>query len=219
MKKLSALLLSSVLLTSTATLAYADTDVNQIALQSAIVLPKAQQLKPFKVQIQTKDQKTNKVTTAQFTNENLKGHWTLLFFGFTNCPALCPTTMAELSKAYKTLTEDKYSPMPQVVFVSVDPERDTLDKVTQFAHAFNPDFIGARTSDEKMLTQMTHETDTMFEKIKGKDKDKKGHYTITHSGDVIVINPKGEFVGLLRMPHTDKDIVADYKAISTQLAA
>lgn len=211
-------LAATVFLLGASAVANADVNVDQIKLQSALLLPKVHEMKPFTLQVADKSQqgaaqKAAAVKPVNFTNDNLKGHWTLLFFGFTHCPGLCPTTMAQLSAAYKVLATGKYQPMPQVVFVSVDPERDSLAKVTKYATAFNSDFIGARTDDMKTLAQMTRETDAMFEKVQQKTEDNKDTYTINHTGDIAVINPKGEFVGLLRMPHTDKDIVADYKAI------
>ncbi len=185
-------------------------------LKSGIILPQAKNLQPFTLQQRAKT--PDKKTDQSFTNDNLKNRWTLIFFGFTNCPALCPTTMAQLANAYQQWQTNNAQPMPQVVFVSVDPERDTIEKVNTFATTFNPNFIGLRTDDMQTLAQMTHEMNAMFEKVNVPahvtgDKDKKSSYTINHTGDIMVINPKGQFVAMLTMPHEAEDIAADYQTI------
>ncbi len=153
----------------------------------------------------------------KFTNANLQGKWTLMFFGFTNCPALCPTTMAELGNAYNQLTKNHISPLPQVVFVSVDPQRDTAQKVHLFATTFNKNFIGLRTDDLKTLNQITKDMSVMFTKIpsnpSNRDRDANATYTIDHSGEIIVLNPQGQLIALLTMPHTAHSIMADYSRL------
>ena len=76
-----------------------------------------------------------------FTSAQLKGKWSLLFFGFTHCPDICPTTMATAAKLYESLSfEDKGK--LQVVMISLDPERDTTEKLFQYVPYFNKEFIG-----------------------------------------------------------------------------
>ena len=74
---------------------------------------------------QISDFKLTDNTGQTFTQDSLRGHWTMMFFGFTRCPSICPTTMAELSKTYKQFAKDNVKDFPQVVMVSIDPERDT----------------------------------------------------------------------------------------------
>ena len=181
---------------------------------SAILLPQAQNIRPFSLDWQADIH--NKKSLTQFTNANLMGKWTLLFFGFTHCPALCPTTMAQLAAAYQQLQNQHIVPLPQVVFVSVDPEQDTTAQVTRFAQAFNKNFMGVRTYNKTTLAQMTREMDAMFEKVPTKNgaaQDSSATYTIDHTGDIKVINPDGKFVAMLTMPHKADDIVVDYQAI------
>lgn len=196
------------------TIAFAD----EIKLQSGLMIPVAKELQPFTLSQYVAKPAPGEKNLQPFTNANLKGKWTLMFFGFTNCPMLCPTTMAQLGNAYQQWQANKVNPLPQVVFVSVDPERDTAQKVKTFATTFNPNFIGVRTDDMNTLGQMTHEMDVMFEKVAQPasvtgDKDSKSNYTINHSGDILVINPQGQFTAILTMPHETKDIVADYQTI------
>jgi protein SCO1/2 len=181
---------------------------------SAILLPQAENIKPFSLKWQPDVHHKNSLT--QFTHANLTGQWTLLFFGFTHCPALCPTTMAQLAAAYQQLQNQQFTPLPQVVFVSVDPEQDSVAQVAQFAQAFNKNFIGLQTPNKATLAEMTHEMDAMFEKVpvtKNPVQNSSGAYTIDHTGDIKVINPEGKFVAMLTMPHQADDIVVDYKAI------
>src|SRR6185312_15826291 len=78
-----------------------------------------------------------------FSKKNLKGHWSMIFFGFTHCEVVCPTMMAELNKMYKKLQHDlPENLLPLIVFISVDPERDTIKQLNKFVNSFNPHFMG-----------------------------------------------------------------------------
>lgn len=142
-----------------------------------------------------------------FTLASLKGHWSLLFFGFTNCPDLCPTTLSTLAKAYQTLASAHQNPMPQVVFISVDPERDTTARIHQYLKNFDTHFIGA-TGDKATLDTFTQELSVLYAKITQED-----HYSIDHSGTIIIINPEGQFYGVFTMPHEAEKIAEDMKTI------
>lgn len=188
-----------------------------IALKSGVMMPSAKALPFFQQQLAEKHSAftfTDQNGQA-FGAENFQKQWTLVFFGFSYCPMLCPTTLAQLSKAYQNLVKTKFAPLPQVVFVTIDPARDKQRDVKKFVSAFNPHFIGLRTDDTKALAEFSRELDAAYEKVpgRGKDKDKKGNYTLTHTGDIAVIDPNGELVAMLTMPHSDKDITADYQAI------
>lgn len=75
-----------------------------------------------------------------FTNSSLRGHWTMIFFGFTNCGYLCPTTMTELAKMYHQLEKQGVKELPEVVMISIDPDRDSLEKLGNYVKAFDPHF-------------------------------------------------------------------------------
>lgn len=197
------------------------TQVANIELKSGLMMPSAKALPFFQQQLTEKHQAFyfTDQNGQPFGAENFQKHWTLVFFGFTYCPMLCPTTLAELSNAYQNWTKAQLTPLPQIVFVTVDPRRDKQKDLKKFVSAFNPHFIGLRTDDEKALAEFARELDAAYEKVQGtgKDKDKKGQYTLTHTGDIAVINPAGELVAMLTMPHTDKDITADYQTIVKEL--
>src|SRR6185295_10610750 len=84
-----------------------------------------------------------------FSNQNLKDHWSLLFFGFTNCGFVCPTTLTELNKMIKVLQQEiPDNQIPQVILVTVDPERDTVKRLREYVAAFNADFKAIRADLE-----------------------------------------------------------------------
>ncbi len=144
-----------------------------------------------------------------FTNENLKGHWTLMFFGFTNCAYVCPTTLAELKKTYTNLEARLPKELlPQVVMVSVDPERDSLKRLSGYLKSFNPAFIGARGSlaaTQSLANQMS----VVFAKM----KMPTGDYTITHSAEIMLLDPQGNLRAFLSYPHKADQMTHDYEAI------
>jgi protein SCO1 len=151
-------------------------------------------------------------TKKPFTQDSLKGRWTMMFFGFTNCGYVCPTTMAALNKMYQTLkkelSEDK---LPQVVMVTVDPDRDTVSRMNSYVTTFNSKFIGAR-GEIKALAALEKQLHIAVVKIEtdGKGKD---HYTIDHSAEVILFNPEGKVQAFMSYPHTPEQMVRDYKLI------
>lgn len=144
-----------------------------------------------------------------FNNASLQGSWTLVFFGFTHCGYMCPTTMAELGKTYRLLEEKGVSPLPQVVMISVDPDRDTLVKLGHYVKAFDPHFYGARGS-EASIKAMTSELGIAYLKVAGKDNSDEKNYDIEHTGSVILFNPKGELAAFFTSPHQAKLLAQDY---------
>ena len=130
-----------------------------------------------------------------FTAERLKGKWTLLFFGFTYCPDICPTTLGTLNKLYAELEKKGKAADLQIVLVSVDPARDTSAKLRDYVHYFNPAFIGAR--GEFMDTQkFATDLNAGFTKVPGMGDN----YLIEHSGNIVVINPYGHYHGFFKPP-------------------
>lgn len=150
-----------------------------------------------------------------FTDQDLLGHWTLLFFGFTHCPDICPTTMAVLNTALDTFkkTSPKFK-APQVVFVSVDPARDKLDIMKKYVHYFNPTFMGA-TGNEEALKGLTRQVGVVFDKIVF-DENHPDNYAMEHSTSIVLINPKGAIQAIFTAPHDSatlsKELTAVYQA-------
>lgn len=126
--------------------------------------------------------------------DDLIGQWDLLFFGYTFCPDICPTTMAELKQVVSSLPEG-YAEQLRVTMVSVDPNRDTPEQMQQYLGFFNAGFQGA-TGDPQELAKLARalsiayiEPDTSTE-----------NYLVDHSGQVVMVSPDGQYVGFLRPP-------------------
>lgn len=149
--------------------------------------------------------------TKPFSLKNLQGHWNLVFFGFTNCPDLCPTTLAMLNQVYNRLTLQKQNPLPQIVFISVDPEQDSPKKIADYLSSFSPHFLGATGSPEQ-LDKLTKELNVLYTKV-DQPSGNSQNYSIDHSGSILIINPKGEFYGVFTPPHNIAKITSDLQGI------
>ena len=144
------------------------------------------------------DQNLNEITAGDF-----KGQWTAIFFGFTHCPDICPTTMSKLNNSVKTLPNP-----PRVVMVTADPERDTPEVLREYLQAFNETFHGLTGSVEN-LTALAGQLGFAFRKIPG---PVLGTYSIQHSDSIAVINPEGEYVGLLNLTREPEDITKVFES-------
>lgn len=142
----------------------------------------------------------------------LKGHWTLVFLGFTSCPDICPTTLIELAKAQKQWTSFPDSTRPRVLFISVDPERDTPSRIGDYAHAFHRDTLAA-TADVPALEQFARSLSLMFAKVPVENGG-EGDYTMDHSAMMAVLDPQGRMTGFVRPPLDPQAIADDFTALT-----
>lgn len=145
-----------------------------------------------------------------FNHRSLEKHWTFMFFGFTSCGSVCPTTMAELNKMYHILETNGTKPLPQVVMVSLDPERDSLKTLQHYVQAFNPNFYGAR-GDEEVIHSMTRELGIAYAKIAEQGSGVSRSYDIEHTGTVILFDPAGKLVAFFTTPHQAGLLAKDYQ--------
>jgi protein SCO1/2 len=129
-----------------------------------------------------------------FVEARLRGRWTLAFFGFTSCTDICPATMATLAKMYRELKPAEQAEL-QVLFVSVDPARDTPEALTRYLAGFHPDFLGV-TGEPARLRKLALEWQSGFEPAAAGAAD----YQVEHSGNLVLINPQGEVHAFLRPP-------------------
>ena len=180
--------------------------VSDVPTQIATVLPNPRLVHPF----QLKDD-----SNQSFSDANLKDHWSILFFGFSSCPMMCPATMAELSKVYKLLQTQGAKTLPQVIMVSIDPERDTVAAMHRYVKEFDPHFIGL-TGENKEIKRLTQELGIVYLQAEKSGDNKTGN--IDHSGTLILVNPKGEALAFFSFPHDAKKIADDYRSI-TEFAA
>jgi protein SCO1 len=137
-----------------------------------------------------------------------RGRFTLLFFGFTNCPDVCPLTLKVLADARADLLKRAPRAVPQVVFVSVDPDRDTPDRIGAYLGNFDAEFLGVTASDERLAPLL---------KTLGVTVEKHQHggeqYTVVHNSTVYFIGPSAELIAVASGPHDPATIAADYLKI------
>jgi protein SCO1/2 len=129
-----------------------------------------------------------------FTRERLEGGWTLVFFGFTYCPDICPTTMSFLNQFMGQLEGTEVEDT-QVVLVSVDPARDTVEQLASYVPYFNEEFIGV-TGEFLDIHRFATALNTPFRKVPGQDEN----YLVDHSANVVLINPRGDYHGFFKAP-------------------
>ena len=147
-----------------------------------------------------------------FDSARFEGKWTMIFFGFTSCPDICPTTLAVLSKMYRELSEEEAKDL-QVLLVSLDPERDTAEKLAEYVPYFRADFVGA-TTDSHRLLKLATELNVAFARVPlGGGEGAEANYTIDHSGNVILVNPYGHFYGYLRPPFEHGNIRVAWRSL------
>ncbi|GAB7534309.1 SCO family protein [Burkholderia sp. 22PA0099] len=121
------------------------------------------------------------------TLADFKGRAVVLVFGYTHCPDICPTTMADLAQAMQTLGPD--ARRVQVLLVSVDPERDTAALLAQYVAAFDPSFVALRPADDTQLKQVAKAFRIYYAKSPGKTP---GSYTMDHTAASYVFDPDGK---------------------------
>jgi protein SCO1/2 len=126
--------------------------------------------------------------------DELKGKWSLLFFGYTFCPDICPTTLAQL-RELKTLLPEEARNNLQIIFVSVDPHRDTPAQIKQYLSYFDPTFQGL-TGDEATLQKFANSVSIPFIPA----DTSKENYTVDHSGNLVILGPDGRQQGFIRSP-------------------
>lgn len=136
--------------------------------------------------------------------ESLKGQWSIIFFGFTFCPDICPTTMSVLAEAVRGLEQN-----PQVVMVSVDPERDTAEKLSAYVPAFHPSFVGYSGSFDETV-KLAQQLNVAFGKVPGNEP---GTYLVDHSASLIVVDPEGRYAGFIKAPHNAQNIQRIVKSL------
>lgn len=157
----------------------------QPATQVAKLFPQPREIPPFSLQ---------QSDGTQLVPGELHGHWTLVFIGFTFCPDVCPTTLAQLAQAQKQWEALPESTRPRVLFVSVDPERDTPDRIGEYAHAFHRDTLAA-TADIPALEDFARSLSLVFAKVPLGDAP--GQYTIDHSAAMALLDPQGRMAGVV----------------------
>lgn len=139
----------------------------------------------------------------------LQGRWTLVFLGFTHCPDICPTTLAQLARAEQQWADLPEARRPRILFVSADPERDTPQRTAEYARYFSPAALGA-TADHARLEAFARSLGLVYMKSDLGD----GNYTVDHSSSIVLIDPQGRMAGLIRPPLDSTHIAADMRVLA-----
>jgi protein SCO1/2 len=146
---------------------------------------------------------------VEFDKNSFSDQWSLVFFGFTHCPDICPATLQQLAVARSRVLEAGGSEFPNIVLVSVDPERDTPELMAEYVGHFGDGITGVTGSLDE-LRKLTSALGIFFEKSGG-DTD---NYSVDHSAVVIVINKSAEFQALFSAPHNVDNFVSDIALIT-----
>jgi protein SCO1/2 len=174
-----------------------------VKLEQAMLLPELRPLKPFSLT-------THK--GASFDNQSLLGQWTFMSFGYTHCPDICPTTMALFSEMHNSIQTQQSEQPYQVTFVSVDPERDTLDRLSEYVTYFDPSFVGA-TGPEEALQALTKPLGILYKRVE--TKDSAMGYVMDHSASIVLVDPQGQFHAYFSPPHDAEKMAHDFIALSS----
>jgi len=140
--------------------------------------------------------------------EYFKGHWTLVFFGFTHCPDICPTTLALLARTTHSLADLPAPEQPRVLLVSLDPERDDARQLAAYVTFFDPAFIGA-TGSAAQVARAAAAFSVPYARVALPD----GGYTIDHGAGIFVVGPSGGIVAIASGARDPAVLARDYRKI------
>lgn len=168
---------------------------------AGVILPQPQPLQPFTLT----DQDGN-----PFTVESFKGHWSLLFFGYTHCPDICPTTLGVLKGVAQRLDETpELAASTRTVFVSVDPRRDSPAQLKQYLAYFNPAFSAA-TGEKGEIDNLAGQVGAVYLFDGDTSRD---DYIVNHSAALLLIDPQGRLYARFNAPHAASAIAESYRRI------
>lgn len=158
----------------------------QLEALNVLVMPTPRSLTP--VTLQRHD-------GSSFSTTDFQGQWNVVNFGYTYCPDICPTNMADMNIAAKTLAAEGLANQVQFWMVTVDPARDTVEQLSQYVPYFNPSFIGLTGEANAINTLATELATVYYQEGEGEG------YTVAHSDNYALINPQGHLIALARPPH------------------
>lgn len=184
---------------------------DEMRAQGVFILPTPRDIGPFELIDHT---------GAEFNRQSLEGHWSFIFFGFNNCPDVCPTSLSVLGQVENQLKrqDPELAQNFKVRLVSVDPDADTLERLGQYVGAFSPNFLGVRGARED-LVRFTDQVNVAFAKVPlrspvaGSDEQS---YTVDHTGNIVIINPRGHYHGFIKLPHNSETIRLSYQTLEAQ---
>ncbi|MEJ2619177.1 MAG: SCO family protein [Candidatus Thiodiazotropha sp.] len=173
-----------------------------LSTEQATLLPELRALKPFSLTSHNGE---------KFDNQSLLGQWTFMSFGYTSCPDICPTTMSLFSEMDDLLKSKQATAPYKIAFVSVDPKRDSLQRLAEYVTYFNPEFIGA-SGPESALQQLTKPLGILYQRVE--TEESAMDYVIDHSASIILVDPQGQYHAYFSPPHDPQKMANDFLAIS-----
>jgi protein SCO1/2 len=185
--------------------------------KGVFILPTPRDIAPFELQSHT---------GQPFVRDDLQGRWNFVFFGFVNCPDVCPTSMAVLGTVDRALQaqDPELAAQFQGILVSVDPDRDSLARLGDYATAFSPRFLGVTGSRQDLVT-LTSQLNVAFAKVplagasasrSGSGSEAEDAYTVDHTGNIVIINPRGHYHGFIKLPHDAETIRLTFQTLAAQ---
>ncbi len=142
-----------------------------------------------------------------FDASRWQGKWSLVFFGYTYCPDICPTTLATLRSVKQALPPELQQDT-QVVLVSVDPARDTNARLAKYVNYFDPEFVGV-SGEFLDLQRFGQQLNSAFNKVPGGGDD----YLVDHSANIVLINPRGDYQGFIKPPFEVEQLTHAYQQL------
>ncbi len=152
-------------------------------------------------------------SNAPFSRARLAGQWSVLFFGFTNCPDICPTTLTTLAQVEKGLADLPAAQRPRMVFVSVDPKRDTPAQVDTYIRFFSPGFVGL-TGEPANVERFTR---AMGVPVQIHDSG-NGAYMVDHAATLFLLDPQARLTAVFSAPHQLDTLAGDLRTAITALS-
>lgn len=170
----------------------------------ALVYDPPRALKPFKL---------TSTTEGAVSNDALKGQWTLLFTGYTFCPDICPTTLSDLKSLLPSLQSEVDEPVT-VWMISVDPQRDDIERLKQYVGYFGEAFVGVR-AEHKSLFPFVRDLGLMY----SIPEEGEENYLVNHSAAIILVNPDGRRKAIFNADHKRGEIpVVDMEQLKRDFA-
>lgn len=168
---------------------------------AGIFFPEPKEIKPFTLTDQT---------GAPFQRERFQGKWTFIYFGYTYCPDICPMTLAELNQMQNQLAEQGLDEDNAYLLISVDPQRDTPQRLGEYTAYFNDKFKAATGTPEE-LDKLAQQFGVVYMRSPGQEG--KADYTVDHSSTVILVDPDAKLHAIFTPPHKPETMAADFAKI------
>ena len=166
--------------------------------ERTLLSPSKQPISPFNL---------NLSNGTPLTQENFLDQWSLIFIGYTHCPDVCPFTLKIVGDMLKRTDKNDMLESPTVYFISVDPERDTLEHLASYTQFFHPDILGA-TGKVSQLDELSLQLGTLYEMEDNEESPED--YLVSHSAQLFLIAPNGHIYAQFFPPHDAATLANDY---------